>query len=132
MCVTPKKNKIQAVYVFFVLVIPSVSNKIEMLFLYLSYYSSRLISEQMTSTTDADKLTVTKHIPGIKLTNEERAEKCAKHKLGLCCSCDAGFDHRCDYILYPALGHDGLFVSMCVPCVDYYGETGKTFDFDKL
>ena len=68
----------------------------------------------------------------VDLTDEERAEKCAKYKLGLCCSCDAGFDHRCDYILYPALGHDGLFVCMCVPCVNYYGETGIAFDFDKI
>jgi hypothetical protein len=106
-----------------------------MLFLYLSYYSylsETTNDEQMTSTTDHAKLTVTKHIPGFKLTDEERAEKCAKHKLGLCCSCDAGFDHLCDYILYPALGHDGLFVCMCIPCRNYYGETGTAFDFDKL
>jgi hypothetical protein len=86
----------------------------------------------MTTTTEPAKLSVTKHIPGIKLTDEERADKCAKYKLGLCCSCDAGFEHRCDYILYPALGHDGLFVCMCAPCADYYGETGKAFDFDNF
>jgi hypothetical protein len=106
-----------------------------MLFLYLSYYSyltETTNDEQMTSTTDHAKLTVTKHIPGFKLTDKERAEKCAKHKQGLCCSCDAGFDHRCDYLLYPALGHDGLFVCMCAPCANYYGETGTAFDFDKL
>jgi hypothetical protein len=74
---------------------------------------------------------VSKHIPGFKLTDKERAEKCAKHKLGLCCSCDAGFDHRCDYIHYPH--PSGVYsVCMCVACIGYYGETGQLFDFDKF
>jgi hypothetical protein len=105
-----------------------------MLFLYLSYYSyltETTNDEQMTSTTDHAKLTVTKHIPGFKLTDKERAEKCAKHKLGLCCSCDAGFDHRWDYNLYPH--PSGLYsLYMCVACIRYYKETGQVFDCDKF
>ena len=85
----------------------------------------------MTSTTYPAKSTVTKHIPGIKLTDEERAGKCAKHKLGLCCSCDAGFDHRCDYIHYHH--PSGLYsLCMCVACIGYYAETGQVFDCDKF
>ena len=81
----------------------------------------------MASTTSSSSA-VSKHIPGFKLTNKERAEKCAKHKLGLCCSCDAGFDYRSDYIHYP---HPSgvYFVCMCVGCIGYYAEPGHLFDF---
>ena len=95
------------------------------------YISITIDSQQIMTSTTGSSSAVSKHIPGFKLTDKERAEKCAKHKLGLCCSCDAGFDQRCEYIHYPH--PSGLYsVCMCVGCIGYYSETGHLFDFDKF
>ena len=100
---------------------------------YIVYISITIDSQQIMSSTSitGSSSHVSKHIPGIKLTDKERAEKCAKHKLGLCCCCDAGFDQRCEYIHYPH--PSGLYsVCMCTACIGYYCETGELFDFDKF
>jgi hypothetical protein len=103
-------------------------------FLSIVLYISETISDQqiMSSTSNTGSSSdVSKHIPGFKLTDKERAEKCAKHKLGLCCSCDAGLDHQWDYNHYPH--PSGLYsLFMCVACIRYYRETGQLFDFDKF
>ena len=105
-----------------------------MLFNYCPYsivYISITIDSQQIMSITGSSSAVSKHIPGFKLTDKERAEKCAKHKLGLCCSCDAGFDYRSDYIHYPH--PSGVYcVCMCVGCIGYYAETGQLFDFDKF
>ena len=112
-------------------------NKIEMLFDYcpysIVYISITIDNQQIMSSTSitGSSSHVSKHIPGIKLTDKERADKCAKYKFGLCCSCDAGFDQRCEYIHYPH--PSGIYsVCMCVGCIGYYAETGQLFDFDKF
>ena len=112
-------------------------NKIEMLFNYcpysIVYISITIDNQQIMSSTSitGSSSHVSKHIPGIKLTDKERADKCAKYKFGLCCSCDAGFDQRCEYIHYPH--PSGVYsVCMCVGCIGYYAETGQLFDFDKF
>lgn len=127
----------EILYQVFKFIRSSLLNKIEMLFNYCPYYivyiSITIDSQQIMSSTSitGSSSHVSKHIPGIKLTDKERAEKCAKHKLGLCCCCDAGFDQRCEYIHYPH--PSGLYsVCMCTACIGYYCETGELFDFDKF
>lgn len=112
---------------------PVFSIKLKCFLIIVLYISETINDQQIMSSTSStgSSSAVSKHIPGFKLTDKERAEKCAKHKLGLCCSCDAGFDHRCDYIHYPH--PSGLYsVCMCVACIRYYGETGQLFEFDKF
>ena len=78
-----------------------------------------------------DATPTSKHTPGIKLTDEERAKKGVNHKYGLCCSCDTGFDCCTEFIHY---NHpSGVYaLSMCVACNRYYSETGTEFDFDNF
>ena len=74
---------------------------------------------------------VSKHTPGIKLTDEERAKKSVNHKYGLCCSCDTGFDCCTEFIHHHH--PSGVYaLSMCVSCNRYYRETGTEFDFDNF
>jgi hypothetical protein len=74
---------------------------------------------------------VSKHAPGIKLTDKERANKGINHTYGLCCSCDAGLDCGTDFIHY---NHpSGAYaLCMCVACNRHYAETGTDFDFDNF
>lgn len=73
---------------------------------------------------------VSKHTPGIKLTQEERAKKVVNHKHGLCCSCDNGLDCYTQFIYYDH-PTDLYALGMCIPCYRYYRSTGTDFDFDK-
>ena len=127
----------EIVYSVFKFIRSRLLNKIEMLFDYcpysIVYISITIDNQQIMSSTSitGSSSHVSKHIPGIKLTDKERADKCAKYKFGLCCSCDAGFDQRCEYIHYPH--PSGVYsVCMCVGCIGYYAETGQLFDFDKF
>ena len=65
-----------------------------------------------------------RHTPGLKLTEEERAEEHKKHKFGLCGSCDNGLDDDADWIVDKEVGF------MCNACVAYYteGETDGLVD----
>ena len=58
------------------------------------------------------------HVPGFKLTQEERDIKSDEHKYGLCCSCDAGLDDRADFVCHSK--KDGELSLMCNACDDYY------------
>jgi hypothetical protein len=62
----------------------------------------------------------TKHVPGFKLTREQRDIKSDEHKYGLCCSCDAGLDDRADFVCQSK--KDGELSLMCNACSDYYIE----------
>jgi hypothetical protein len=62
------------------------------------------------------------HVPGFKLTQEERMQKFDDHKFGLCVSCDAGLDDRADFMSDPRF--PGGFALMCNDCVDYYNKAG--------
>jgi hypothetical protein len=89
------------------------------------------IDEWKKDATLTPTLTVSTHAPGIKLTDEERAEKVVKHKYGLCCSCDTGLDCCTDFILYHH--PSGVYaLYMCVACNRYYADTGTEFDFDNF
>lgn len=63
-----------------------------------------------------------KHIPGFKLTEEQRTKKHDLHKFGLCCSCDAGLDDRADFVCDPR--SPGGFALMCNDCFEYYNKNG--------
>lgn len=65
-----------------------------------------------------------KHIPGFKLTEEQRTKKHDLHKFGLCCSCDAGLDDRADFVCDPR--SPGGFALMCNDCFEYYNKNGYT------
>ena len=109
------------------------SIKLNCFFIIVLYISETINDQQFMSSTSntGSSSAVSRHIPGFKLTDKERTEKCAKHKLGLCCSCDAGLDHQWDYNLYPH--PSGLYsLCMCVACMRYYRETGQVFDCDKF
>ena len=87
--------------------------------------STTATSSKTTSTADS------KHTPGIKLTDEERAKKGVDHNYGLCCSCDAGFDRLTEIIYY--WHPSGVYaLCMCVACNRYYADTGTVFDFDNF
>ena len=62
------------------------------------------------------------HVPGFKLTHEERMTKCDQHKYGICVSCDAGLDDRADFICDHRA--NGGFALMCHACSDYYNKNG--------
>ena len=62
----------------------------------------------------------TEHVPGFKLTSEQRDIKSDEHKYGLCCSCDAGLDDRADFVCQSK--KDGELSLMCNACSDYYIE----------
>lgn len=62
------------------------------------------------------------HVPGFKLTEEERMKKCDQHKYGICVTCDAGLDDRADFTCDPRL--PGGFSLMCNACFDYYNKNG--------
>jgi hypothetical protein len=62
------------------------------------------------------------HVPGFKLTHEERMTKCDQHKYGICVSCDAGLDDRADFTCDPRA--PGGFALMCHACSDYYNKNG--------
>lgn len=62
------------------------------------------------------------HVPGFKLTQEERMQKFDDHKFGLCVSCDAGLDDRADFMSDPRF--PGGFALMCNACVEYYNKAG--------
>ena len=112
---------------------PSLSIKLICFFIIVLYISETINDQQIMSSTSntGSSSDVSKHIPGFKLTDKERTEKCAKHKLGLCCSCDAGLDHQWDYNLYPH--PSGLYsLCMCVACMRYYRKTGQVFDCDEF
>ena len=59
-----------------------------------------------------------KHVPGFKLTADERATKSDEHQFGLCCSCDSGLDDRADFICDHRA--NGGFALMCHACACYY------------
>ena len=83
------------------------------------------------SKTISTTTTVSKHTPGIKLTDEERAKKSVNHEYGLCCGCDAGFN-RLTEIIYSWQPSGKYALSMCVACNRYYADTGTVFDFDNF
>ena len=58
------------------------------------------------------------HVPGFKLTLEERDIKSDEHKYGLCCSCDAGLDDRADFVCHSK--KDGELTLRCNACDEYY------------
>jgi hypothetical protein len=58
------------------------------------------------------------HVPGFKLTLEQRDIKSDEHKYGLCCSCDAGLDDRADFVCFSK--KDGELTLRCNACDDYY------------
>jgi hypothetical protein len=62
--------------------------------------------------------TMKTHVPGFKLTHEQRMNKCNQHKYGICVSCDAGLDDRSDFTCEPRATYG--FVLMCNACGDYY------------
>lgn len=62
------------------------------------------------------------HIPGFKLTHEERMKKCDQHKYGICVTCDTGLDDRADFTCDPRM--PGGFALMCHACSDYYNKNG--------
>lgn len=62
------------------------------------------------------------HVPGFKLTHEERMNKCDQHKYGICVTCHAGLDDRSDFTHDPRVP-DGLAL-MCNACCDYYTNAG--------
>jgi hypothetical protein len=70
--------------------------------------------------------TTSKHTPGFKLTQDERAKKSDQHKFGLCCDCDAGLDDRADFICDNR--SNGGFALMCNACNDYYTNGGHLDD----
>ena len=78
-------------------------------------------SSNYQTATAVDTTTKT-HVPGFKLTREERMKKLDEHKFGLCISCDAGLDDRADFIPDPRL--PGGFGMMCNACVGYYNKNG--------
>ena len=73
-----------------------------------------------TATANATSVSVfpVKHVPGFKLTEEERDIKSDEHKYGLCCSCDAGLDDRADFVCHSK--KDGELTLKCNACDDYY------------
>jgi hypothetical protein len=75
-----------------------------------------------TATANATAATVStfpvKHIPGFKLTEQQRDIKSDDHKYGLCCSCDAGLDDRADFVCHSK--KDGELTLMCCACDNYY------------
>ena len=72
-----------------------------------------------TAPTTASALPVKQqHVPGFKLTLEERDIKSDEHKYGLCCSCDAGLDDRADFVCHSK--KDGELTLRCNACDDYY------------
>lgn len=73
-----------------------------------------------TATANATSVSVfpVKHVPGIKLTEEERDIKSDEHKYGLCCRCDAGLDDRADFVCHSK--NDGELALMCNACSNYY------------
>jgi hypothetical protein len=58
------------------------------------------------------------HVPGFKLTLEQRDIKSDEHKYGLCCSCDAGLDDRADFVCFSK--KDGELTLRCNACDEYY------------
>ena len=89
------------------------------------------VEKEIYITIQRYKAIVPKHTPGIKLTDEERANKGINHTYGLCCSCDTGLDCCTDFIYY---NHpSGAYaLCMCVACNRYYTDTGTVFDFDNF
>jgi hypothetical protein len=60
-----------------------------------------------------------KHLPGVKLSIEERNRKSDQHQFGLCCDCDAGLDDRADFII----GNHATYTRLlCNDCSAYYAE----------
>ena len=71
------------------------------------------------STVAACVVTRPRHIPGVKLSIEERNVKSDQHKFGLCCDCDAGLDDRADFII----GNHATYTRLlCNDCSAYYAE----------
>lgn len=54
------------------------------------------------------------HVPFMNLTKDERDQKSARFKFGLCTDCDAGLDDQIEFV---CLTKGGL---MCNACNDYY------------
>ena len=73
---------------------------------------------ETTTTTTTTKT----HVPGIKLTHEERMTKFDQHKYGVCVTCDTGLDDRADFTCDPRM--PGGFSLMCHACSDYYNKNG--------
>jgi hypothetical protein len=73
-----------------------------------------------TATAATGAWAITKHIPGFKLTKEQRDIKSDEHQFGLCCSCDAGLDDRADFICDTR--ENGGFALMCNACSEFYTE----------
>lgn len=104
------------------------TNKIEILLQYKMEYM-RDDDYEMTTTTDYWTATATavtcvsvfpeKHVPGSKLTEEERDKICEQHQFGICCDCDAGLDDRSDFVMCQR-DHGG-YALMCNKCSEYYG-----------
>jgi len=60
-----------------------------------------------------------KHLPGVKLSIEERNQKSDQHQFGLCGDCDAGLDDRADFII----GNHATYTRLlCNNCSAYYAE----------
>jgi hypothetical protein len=62
------------------------------------------------------------HVPGFKLTHDERMEKFDQHKYGICVTCDTGLDDRADFMIDPRTPRG--FALMCNECHDYYNKNG--------
>lgn len=58
-----------------------------------------------------------RHIPGIKLSQEQRNQKSYQYKFGLCCDCDSGLDVRTDFII----GKNTTRL-LCNGCSAYYAD----------
>jgi hypothetical protein len=78
--------------------------------------------ERMTSTiatTETTEPMVTTRQPVIRLTQEERQDKCLEHEYGICDSCDTGLDAPDDFVS-SVVAYE-LHVR-CISCYHYYAE----------
>lgn len=60
------------------------------------------------------------HVPGFKLTHEERMKKCDQHKYSICFTCDAGLDDLADFTCDPHA--PGGFALICNACCEYFNK----------
>ena len=65
---------------------------------------------------DNSNLLFRRHIPGFRLTKEERDKEHQKHKFGLCDTCDIPLDDKADWVLDAGVG------MICNACNLYYTE----------
>ena len=97
------------------------------MFLHYYFHDIDLHFHHMTSNIEAS---TTRHLPGIRLTQEERSMKSREHTFGLCEYCDTGLDQRSDFICHTPTNRG--FKLMCNACHEYYnpGRTPDTTNFE--